>query len=592
MASIRVRHPDGTEITHKLIKRLTSIGRNRENDISLSDPTQPGDAAHIERDGNRHRLIGHGQSLQVNRRSGIEHWLSHGDKISLGTTDMTFEDLSLPRVPDPNPLTTIDVLRRLVALSEKMVARTTLETLLEALMDDAIAVTQADKGFLILVEQGRRKIQVARHFDQNNIDDAMSRLSDSIINRVIEHQKPLILKDALDDPEFKSSESVVNLKLLSVMCAPLMIKGELFGLIYLGNDSLANRFQTESLEILTIFAAQASLLLQNALLLNELKQENVGLKEQLDEHRYGDLLGACPSMKELFRRIDRIASTDITVLILGETGTGKELIAREVHRRSSRAQEAFVAINCGAIPENLLESELFGHVRGAFTGAVSNRIGKFQSAHRGTLFLDEIGDMPLALQAKLLRVLEEKIVYKVGENKGDPIDIRVVAATNKILEDEVARNQFREDLLYRLNAITLRLPALRDRGEDLVTLAKFFLNKHASVLKSTARGFSPAALNALRQYPWPGNVRELENRLKKAVVLTDKSLLSPEDLELPARKIDPVLPLVQAKEEFQKRYIQEILEKNQGNRTKTARDLGVDPRTIFRHLEKLDDGEV
>ena len=390
----------------------------------------------------------------------------------------------------------------------------------------------------------------------------------------------------MEDPEFKSSESVVNLKLLSIMCVPLMNRGEVFGLIYVGNDRLVNRFEPAMLDLLTIFAAQASLLIQNAMMVNELRLDNTELRRKLEEHQYGDIVGACAGMREVYRRIEKIAVTDIAVLIIGDTGTGKELIAREIHRRSPRSKGPFVTINCGAIPENLLESELFGHVKGSFTGAVATRAGKFQAAIGGTLFLDEIGEMPLPLQVKLLRALEEKIVYKVGANRGELVDIRVLAASNKVLEDEVKNNRFREDLYYRLNVVTLKLPPLRERGEDVVVLAKFFLQKCAGELNAKAHAFTPSAIIAMKKYSWPGNVRELENRIKRAVVLTEKPLIGTEDLELKPEDLDPIMPLAQAKEEFQKRYINDVLERNSGNRTKTAKDLGVDPRTIFRHLEK------
>jgi transcriptional regulator with PAS, ATPase and Fis domain len=335
-----------------------------------------------------------------------------------------------------------------------------------------------------------------------------------------------------------------------------------------------------------VFASQASLILQNAKLVNELRVDNSALRRRLEAQRYGDIVGACQSMKEVYRRIDKIAPTDISVLIAGETGTGKELIAREIHRRSTRSKGPFVTINCGAIPENLLESELFGHAKGAFTGAVATKVGKFQAAIGGTLFLDEIGDMPTALQVKLLRALQEKIVYKVGDHRGEPVDIRVVTATNRVLEDEVKRGAFREDLYYRLNVVAIQLPPLRERGEDVVVLAKYFLQKLAEEFNAKARSFSPGAIVALKKYGWPGNIRELENRIKKAVVLADKLMIGADDLDLQPENLDPIMPLAQAKEEFQKRYINEVLGRNSGNRTKTAKDLGVDPRTIFRHLEK------
>jgi transcriptional regulator with GAF, ATPase, and Fis domain len=413
-------------------------------------------------------------------------------------------------------------------------------------------------------------------------------VSDSIVAKVVRTQRPLILEDALDDPEFKSSQSVVNLKLLSVMCVPLMHKGDLFGLVYVGNDRLTRRFDDRSLELLTIFAAQASLLLQNALLVNDLFLTNTELKRKLEDKVFGDIVGSCAGMREILKKVDKVAPTDISVLITGETGTGKELIARELHRRSPRTKGPFVTINCGAIPENLLESELFGHVKGAFTGAVATRAGRFQAAIGGTLFLDEIGEMPLQLQVKLLRALQEKVVYRVGDVRPEPVDIRVVAATNKNLAEMVGEGSFREDLFYRLNVVTLLLPPLRDRGDDLLVIAKYFLQKSANEFGAKVRGFTPAAVNAMKKYGWPGNIRELENKLKKAVVLADGPLLGPDDLDLSAESFAPILPLAQAKEEFQKRYINEVLERNNGNRTKSAKDLGVDPRTIFRHLEKLE----
>jgi transcriptional regulator with PAS, ATPase and Fis domain len=291
-------------------------------------------------------------------------------------------------------------------------------------------------------------------------------------------------------------------------------------------------------------------------------------------------------MLDVFRKLTKVSTTDISVLITGETGTGKELIAREIHRRSNRASGPFVVINCGAIPENLIESELFGHVKGAFTGAVASRPGKFQVADKGTLFLDEIGELPLNLQVKLLRALQERIVFRVGDSRPEKVDIRVVAATNRVLEDEIRAGRFREDLYYRLNVVNVWLPPLRERGDDVMIIAKALLSKYADELHSSVQGFTAPALAAIKKHPWPGNIRQLENRLKKALVLCERTLLSPEDLDLGQNSDSPILPLEKAKEEFQRKYVLEVLERNNGNRTQTARDLGVDPRTIFRHLER------
>jgi transcriptional regulator with GAF, ATPase, and Fis domain len=451
-----------------------------------------------------------------------------------------------------------------------------------------VEVSGADKGFLILLEAGARTVRAARNLARETIEATVENVSDSIIQQVVESRRPLIVADALHDAHWSESSSVVNLKLCSVMCAPLMQKGEVFGVIYLGNDRVASLFDEGSLEVLTVFAGQASLLLQHVLLLDALRRENVALKEAVAARQYGDLIGAGPGMREVYRRIEKVAGTDISVLVGGETGTGKEVVAREIHRRSTRASGPFVAVNCGAIPEALLESELFGHAKGSFTGAIASRIGKFQAASGGTLFLDEIGEMPAQLQVKLLRALQDRAVTRVGDAHPEPVDIRVIAATNKVLEDEIKRGTFREDLYYRLNVVSIRLPPLRERMDDVPVIAKFFLQKYGREFASRVRGFTPAAVVALKKYSWPGNIRELENRVKKAVVLAEKALVGPEDLDLRPEELEPILPLAQAKEEFQKRYINEVLDRNGGNRTKTAKDLGVDPRTIFRHLEKLE----
>jgi transcriptional regulator with PAS, ATPase and Fis domain len=229
-------------------------------------------------------------------------------------------------------------------------------------------------------------------------------------------------------------------------------------------------------------------------------------------------------------------------------------------------------------------------VRGAFTGAVATREGRFQSAHKGTLFLDEIGEMPPSLQVKLLRALQEKVVTKVGGTKPEPVDIRVVAATHKHLEEELKKGTFREDLYYRLNVVTIHLPPLRDRGEDLMLIARYLLRRHSEEYDSRVKGFSPQCVMLMKKYDWPGNIRQLENRIKKSVIMADRVQLTPEDLELSDADLKPVVPLSQAKEDFQRQYINDVLARNNGNRTKTAQDLGVDPRTIFRHLEREEEG--
>jgi transcriptional regulator with GAF, ATPase, and Fis domain len=592
MPSLRVTLPGkGPKIYH-LYKKITSIGRSDENDIVLPDPLLADSHAHIHFDGRDFNVTSidkHGD-LHVNGKRRKKHRLVHQDMLKIGATELAFSLYDEPPT-DEEAAKTMEALnsyRKLFEFSERLLLNYDLPELLEALMDAVVAITNADKGFLILLEGNELRVKVARNLKRENLADALQQLSDSIVDKVVKTKKALIVSDALHDQEFSNAMSVMSLKLSSVMCVPLLERGNLLGVLYAGNDSVAQLFDESHLEVLTIFAAQASLIIRNALLVNELKLDNKLLSEQLEQMRFGDIIGSCAAMQEVFKKVQKVATTDISVLITGETGTGKELIAREIHRRSARAKGPFVTINCGAIPENLLESELFGHVKGAFTGAVANKPGKFHSADGGTIFLDEIGEMPLNLQVKLLRVLQEKVVVRVGENRPEAVDIRVLTATNRQLEDEIRNNRFREDLYYRLNVVNIHLPPLRDRGEDITVIAKYLLHRYAQEFGAVVRGYSPNAVIAIRKFSWPGNIRQLENHIKKACVLADKALLGPEDLGLTSDVLPAILPLAEAKEKFQREYINQILELNNGNRTKTARDLGVDPRTIFRHLEKED----
>ncbi len=589
MAFLRVTAPDGSRRDVLLAKRITSLGRGPENDVALADPQIPETALHIHFDGRDYNVACHaGATMTVNGKKKVTARLAEGDRIGLGRAEIAFS-LSAPAAePAPPSDGRVEAMRSLVRFSERLLGAQDLHRLLDELLDAALEVTQADKGFLILFEGEESSVKAARNLARETIEDAVARVSDSIVQRVRATRRPVVVADALHDQEWSSSSSVVNLKLCSVMVAPLMHRGEVLGVLYLGNDSVVSLFGEKDLEALTVFAAQASLLVQNALLVDGLRRENESLREAMATRQYGEIVGTGPSMREVLRRIEKVAAADVSVLVTGETGTGKELVAREIHRRSPRASGPFVAVNCGAIPESLLESELFGHVKGAFTGAVATRPGKFQAASAGTLFLDEVGDMPPQLQVKLLRALQDRAVTKVGDTRPEPVDIRIIAATNKVLEEEIGAGRFREDLYYRLHVVSVALPPLRERGEDVVVLARWFLQRYAREFGSRARGFSPPALAALRKYGWPGNIRELENRVKKAALLADRQLVGPEDLDLGPESFAPVLPLSQAAEEFRKRYINEVLDRNGGNRTKTAKDLGVDPRTIFRHLERLE----
>jgi len=302
---------------------------------------------------------------------------------------------------------------------------------------------------------------------------------------------------------------------------------------------------------------------------------------------FAEMIGTSPAMQAVFDRVRKVAQTDLPVLITGETGTGKELTAQAIHARSYRQAGPFVAINCGAIPETLMESELFGHERGAFTGAVQEKKGRVEAAAEGTLFLDEVGELPLALQVKLLRFLQEGTFERVGGLRTLKIDTRVIAATNVALQAAIAQNQFREDLYYRLGVMDLHLPPLRDRGEDVVLMALCFLKRATAGEPQRIRGYTPAALRAIRAYGWPGNVRELSNKVRRAVVLAEGPDVTPQDLDLPEASLesgDSLNSLRAAHRRIEVELLVKALSLHRGNLTRVARDLEVSRSTLYRKL--------
>jgi transcriptional regulator with GAF, ATPase, and Fis domain len=592
MPSLRLTAPGHPPTVYHLHKKITSLGSGPDNDIVLPDPlVVDGFAIHF--DGQTYTVFAPKKTeFVVNGKKRSKHKLSHDERLTIGSCDLRFamvDDAPPIEAEAAETVADLDAYTKLFEFSDKLMHLRDLGELLDALMDGVIQITNADKGFLILAEGETLDVKIARNLNRENIADAISQLSDSIIAKVVKTRRPVIISDAMHDDEFASAKSVMHLKVSSVICVPLLDRGRLLGLIYVGNDSIRDLFAEPTLRVLTVFSSQAALIVANAMLLDELRVDNKRLHERLEQYRFGEIVGTSQPMQQVFRRVEKLAASDVSVLITGETGTGKELIAREIHNRSPRATKPFVTINCGAIPENLLESELFGHVKGAFTGAVTNKQGKFQAADSGTLFLDEIGEMPIELQVKLLRALQEKVVFRVGDTRAESVDIRILAATNRDLEKEIAGGRFREDLYYRLNVVNVELPPLRVRGDDVLVVARYLLSRYSREFDAKVKGLSPNAAVAIRKHNWPGNIRELENRLKKAIVLCESTVIGPDDLGLTGDALPTILTLAEAKDKFQREYINEVLALNNGNRTKTARDLGVDPRTVFRHLEKEGD---
>jgi two-component system NtrC family response regulator len=340
--------------------------------------------------------------------------------------------------------------------------------------------------------------------------------------------------------------------------------------------------------------AELKVILQRAFHLADLEQENRRLlaTSWSDESGGLGILGQCPQMEEVFTTIRKVATADIPVLVLGENGTGKELVARAIHTLSLRNQGKIIPINCGAIPENLLEAELFGHEKGAFTGAVGQVKGKVEYAHEGTLFLDEIGELPLSLQVKLLRFLQDKKLQRIGGREEIAVDARIVAATNTDIEAAISKGEFREDLFYRISVITINLPPLRERGEDIILLANYFLNRYVAEYSKKIKGFSSAAEAGLKEYSWPGNVRELENRIKRGILLAEGPVLEPCDLDFEDR-VEPEhdfstqgMTLKEARDRLERDMLVTALKENDGNVARSSEDLGVSRPTFYDLMKK------
>ena len=333
---------------------------------------------------------------------------------------------------------------------------------------------------------------------------------------------------------------------------------------------------------------ELKVVLNRAFYVSQLEREYRELQQRLSGESFEGMLGTSPQIQEVFSSIRKVATTEVPVLIVGESGTGKELVAQAIHRNSSRRAYPFVVINCSAIPETLLESELFGHEKGAFTGAHIQRKGRFEMARGGTLFLDEIGELSLTLQVKLLRFLEEQKIERVGGREAIVVDARVLAATNKDLNEALKEGKFREDLYYRLGVVTLSLPPLREREGDILLLATALLHRYAHENRKKITGFTPQAIDAIKTYTWPGNVRELENRIKRAVIMAEGQKVTPVDLELtsPPTKYEKQ-SLKKAREELERDLIHKALTRNKGNVTKVAEELGISRPTLYELMEKL-----
>ncbi len=514
-------------------------------------------------------------------------------------------------------------LRRLLALSRRLNSELRLEPLLDDVIDTAIELTSAERGFLLLYPPGRRErleIVVARNIGEEALAGEEGRPSRSIAERAAKSGEVQLTVDAAFDDRFGAAESVAALRLRSVLAVPLRQKGRVIGTIYVDHRYRSGAFDSEAVELACELADIAAVAIENARLVEENRRrqeeidrfnqrlsddlgrreaELIEVKARLGDdrsglrHAYAGLVGRSPAMVELLRTLDRVTDSTLPVVLFGESGTGKELVARALHQHGPRRDRAFVAVNCGALPEPLLESELFGHVRGAFTGADRDRRGLFEVAEGGTLFLDEIADTSLAMQTRLLRVLQEHEVRRVGDEKTRRVDVRIVAASNRDLEGLVGRGEFREDLYYRLNVVPIRVPPLRERVQDIPELAEHILARHAA--GRAARTISRAALARLCAYPWPGNVRELENELARSAALADGAIevahlsaqvaaAAPAPSAKPARGRELQLrPQIEA---LERSLVEEALRRTGGNQTAAARLLGLSRFGLQKKLRR------
>ena len=536
--------------------------------------------------------------------------LSHGDRLQIGDYTAIFEVEALAEAPEPQILVEDDYSLPpdsvLVSQSEIETVSKDLEVFTEIAKQISIEgnldrlqltilryifeVVPATEGAIVLADSPSGIRQVTGHKRCQSNESTL--ISKTVLSRVLSEKKGFFAADVIRESGELQSESLAISGTISLICTPLVLYDEIIGALYLTTDDSENRFDQHHLGLTMAVSSIAAVAIENLRNVSFLRRENRMLKES--RTHFGEMLGESPAMQKVFEFISRVSGSDSTALICGESGTGKELAARAIHSASPRTDRPFVVINCATITETLMESELFGHEKGAFTGAASRKTGKVELADGGTLFLDEIGELAPSLQAKLLRVLQEREFERVGGTKSIKVDIRLIAATNRDLESEVTNGRFREDLFYRLNVIKLDLPPLRKRGDDVLLLANAFLRKFQKHAGRTLSGISRKAERVLLTYKFPGNVRELENAIEAAVVLGASEWIQPEDL--PEKFIASSGPevrgpgsqtLQQGVREAKGRLIGEAFESAGRNYVKAAKILDVHPNYLHRLIKTL-----
>lgn len=464
------------------------------------------------------------------------------------------------------------------------------EDLFNRVMDIAVATTRAERGFLLVRDrQGRMRAMAARNMDQEDIEQP-GEVSRTAIRQALETGQAVLASDAATDPRFADSQSVRLYNIRSILCVPMEKQGQAVGLIFVDSRTSANVFSEKDRVFLSAFANIAAVAVENAQLQARLREENRMLKQEVkQQYGFENIIGRAPTFRNALAVVERVVESDVPVLIQGESGTGKELIARAIHYNGPRRERKFVAQYCGALPETLLESELFGYKKGAFTGALESKPGLFETADGGTFFLDEIGDISPSIQTKLLRILQDGEMRRLGENEPIKVNVRVISATNRDLLQEVKQGRFREDLFYRLNVVTINLPPLRERREDIPLLIEHFLRNSSQARAKGVVQVERKALGRMMEYPWPGNIRELENVLSYAVVMSRGSTIKLSDLpkELAeGRKSFELLPPGRTMRDVEREYILATFKACGGDRKRTAAQLGISLRALQYKLKE------
>ncbi|MBE9504837.1 MAG: sigma-54-dependent Fis family transcriptional regulator [Proteobacteria bacterium] len=505
--------------------------------------------------------------------------------------DSTKQDSPVKQDPFNDPR-----LALLENISNIVGANLDVKKLLFLILDAAAPVINAEASSLLLVSSDRKKLYFeaatgpkcdeVRHFEVD--------MGSGIAGWVAENGQPLLVADVHKDKRWsKTVSDAVAFEARSIACAPMKHENEVIGVMQMVNKADKKPFDERDLALLSAYTKVAAVVISRTKSFQNITRENIGLKKALSPK--GRIVGESESLTKVINNALKSARTDSTVLITGESGTGKELFARLLHDNGKRCKGPFIVVNCAAIPENLIESEFFGHEKGSFTGALSRQLGKFELADGGTLFLDEIGDMPIGLQVKLLRVLEESEIQRVGGQEPLKIDVRVISATNRDLKESIAAGQFRKDLYYRLNVVNLHLPPLRERKEDIPLLLEFLINKYNKELHKNFVDISNEALSCLIAHEWKGNIRELQNLIDRIITLEDGPTILPEHLPSELRNCDLKMEseagmsgdLKEALTVFKKDFINKTLESVDGNKTKAAKILNVQRSYLSRMVKEL-----